>query len=335
MPDIAGGIVLGVLALVRAAQPALAAPPNVPGSVPPAVPGRHSLTAVPTGGTTVLYAPSESDDPAFRAAVAAITGGTVDYFDAISATPSPATLASYDCVFTFTDFAYDDEVVFGNRLADYADAGGRVVLGVFTTYTQGNFLGGRIMQPGYSPVVGGDNRLTSSDYAGDGLTSIYDQVSAFECSFRDILSPQGGGTPDGSYLDGEIAHAFNTTRNVVYSNGTGAVQLGCTGDWARLVANACAGVLDREFSLDDIVPAIGGQSNDWLISGATPGGTVTVLCRPQGGDTIASVGSATADASGNAIVRRTVPDKASGRTLQCMAKDDVTDARDTIAKAFS
>lgn len=36
----------------------------------------------------VLYAPSEEDDPDYRAAIAAFTGGTADYFDARVATPS-------------------------------------------------------------------------------------------------------------------------------------------------------------------------------------------------------------------------------------------------------
>ncbi len=326
---------LAVLALAIIALPALAAGPNVPGSQPQVAPGQHSLTDVPMGGISILYAPSEADDAAFRSAIAAATGGTVDYFDASVGTPDAATLNSYDCVYTWTNFAYADNMLFGDNLADYNDGGGNVVLGAFTTYTSGNFLDGRIMDPGYSPVVGGTNWFISSSYAGDGTTSIYDGVTSFECTFRDILNLQGDGTQDGSYLDGEIAHAYNGAGDVVYSNGSGAVQLGCTGDWAQLVANSCMGVAAGGISLDDIFPAIAGQMNAWQISGATPNDTVTVLCRPQGGGTIVNVGTTTADANGDANVTRMVPGAASGRTLECVAQDNATGDRDTLVKAFS
>lgn len=207
---------------------------------PPGV-GDHDLTPEPFGGLSILYAPSEADDAGYRAAIAAITGGTVDYFDASAGTPSLDLLNQYDCVNTWANFAYADNVGFGNNLADYVDGGGRVALGAFTTYTQGNFLDGRIMDPGYSPVFSptGGNWFFSSPYSGDGGTCMHDQVSSYECTFRDMLDLQGSGVQDGSYLDGEIAGAYRPDFNVIHNNGSGALQLGCTGDWARLVANAC------------------------------------------------------------------------------------------------
>ncbi len=204
-------------------------------------PSDNDLTPIPEGGISILYAPSEADDAAYRAAIAAFTGGTVDYFDASAGTPSASMLAGYDCVYTWTNFAYADNVTFGDRLADHVDAGGNVVLGAFTTFTGGNFLSGRVMTSGYSPVnsPSGSNWFFSSNYAGDGVTSIHNGVTGYECTFRDILALQGGGLQDGSYLDGEIAHSYRSDFGVVHSNGAGANQLGCTGDWPLLVANAC------------------------------------------------------------------------------------------------
>jgi hypothetical protein len=208
--------------------------------------GKNVITPVAQRvGETMLYAPSEDDDPAFRAAIAGFTGGTVDYFDARAATPDVATLQGYDCVYTWVNYALLDAVGFGDNLADAVDTGTVVILGAFCTYTSGNSLSGRIMTAPYCPVVspGGTNHFATSDYAGDGTTAIYTGVTAFECTFRDILTPQGSGIQDGSYVDGEIAHAYRPDFKVIYSNGTGALQLACTGDWARLVANACqAGV---------------------------------------------------------------------------------------------
>src|SRR5262249_45294594 len=67
-----------------------------------------------TPGIRILIAPSQVDNAGYRAAVAAITGGPVDYLDARANTPSLATLtASYDCVFTWADNAYQDRVTFG------------------------------------------------------------------------------------------------------------------------------------------------------------------------------------------------------------------------------
>lgn len=200
------------------------------------------LTPGVRGDGRILYAPSEADDAAFRAAIALVTGGVVDYFDASVATPDAALLATYDCVYTWANYAYANNVLFGDRLADYVDGGGSVVLGVFCTYTSGNELAGRIMTSGYCPVISplGNNHFSSSVYIGDGTTCIHLGVSAYECFYRDYLVVQGGGIADGHYADGEIGHAYRPDFRVIYSNGTGAFPISGTGDWGRLVANACA-----------------------------------------------------------------------------------------------
>ena len=235
------------VALLVSALIAGAAERNTGGDAP--LPTSPSVLTPPEklkqGGVSILYAPSEADDPAYRAAIAAVTGGIVDYFDATTGTPTVAQMAPYDCVYTWANFAYANNVLMGDNMAAFVDGGGRAILGAFCTYTTGNFLSGAIMTPAYSPVVSptGTNHFSSSNYAGDGTSCMYSEftpVSTFECTFRDFLALQGGGVQDGSYLDNEIAHAFRVgDGRVVYSNGAGASQLGCTGQWAALIANIC------------------------------------------------------------------------------------------------
>jgi len=209
----------------------------------------RSVSPAPRFGTAaappaILFAPSAADDPAYRAAIAALTGGTVDYFDARVGTPTAPQLAAYQAVYTFPSNAYSDRVLFGDRLADYVDAGGKVILGVFCTYTVGNPLGGRIMNPGYSPVTSpaGTNHLVLSAYAGDGSTSLHAGVLAYDGVFRDILVLQGPGIVDGHYADGEIALAYRPDGRVVYTNGGGTAAMGGSGDWAQIIANAAGGI---------------------------------------------------------------------------------------------
>jgi hypothetical protein len=217
------------------------------GDMLPVVFTGHVLSpgAADGGATTILYAPSESDDPAYRAAIAAAAGGaTVDYFDARVSTPSVATLTQYDAVYTWANFAYSNNVLFGDNLAAYNDQGGTVILGAFCTYTTGNFLSGQIMTSGYSPVDSpfGTNHFSNSSYVGDGSTCIYDGVTSLSCTYRDFLVTQGSGVVDGHYADNEICHAYRGTSapgqgDVIYSNGAGAVQLGCGGQWGTAVGN--------------------------------------------------------------------------------------------------
>jgi hypothetical protein len=207
----------------------------------------HKLTKGAEGAPyKILYAPSEADDVAYRNAMAAAAGGgsTCDYFDARTATPSVATLTQYDVVLVWANYAFADNITYGNNLAAYNDAGGTVVLGAFCAYTSGNFLSGSIMTAAYCPVLGGSNHFSNSSYLGDGTTCIYTGVSSLAAVYRDILSLQGTGVIDGTFADGEICHAYRGTNpagagDVVYSNGNGGFPVAGTGQWANIAANLC------------------------------------------------------------------------------------------------
>ncbi|HVP13234.1 MAG TPA: hypothetical protein VMV94_18825, partial [Phycisphaerae bacterium] len=190
----------------------------------------------------LLYAPSEPDNPSFRAAVSAIIGAPVDYFDATSGTPTLAQMQAYVAVLTWVDYPYADPVTMGNNLADFADGGGTVILGQWCLPTAGNYLQGRIMtDPGYNPASGFS--WGSSSYAGDGVYCLHSGVTSYEANYRDNISVVPGASSDGTFLDGVPAVAYwpgaywpGSAPMVYYSPGnTGSTYT--TGDWALLTAN--------------------------------------------------------------------------------------------------
>jgi hypothetical protein len=227
--------------LVFASTLAIAAPPNAGGLDVPIEAANVISFAGPKvdgGPPNVLYAPSDADNPGYRAAIAGFTGGVVDYFNANAATPALAFLLNYDVVYTWTNGTYFDRVAMGNVLADYVDAGGKVLLAGFCTYTSGNSLGGRIMNNDYCPVrsPAGTNHYASSNYSGNGTSWQHRNVLFYQDQFRDFLQIQGLGVLDGTYNDGEIATAHRPDGRVMYMNGVGP-PVGAAGDWARIVAN--------------------------------------------------------------------------------------------------
>lgn len=195
------------------------------------------------GGPRVLYAPSEADDPGWRAQLAAQVGGTCDYFDARFSTPSVAFLSdNYDCVVVWANYAFFDRDAYGNNLADFVDAGGHVVLGAFAAYTSGNFLGGRIMSdPAYCPVAGGFNHFSLSFWDGtDAGCCVHTGITSYGSTYRDYLTLDGpGASICGRYQDGEIANALNAGQTVIYANGAGGSPLGPVGQDAARSGNAC------------------------------------------------------------------------------------------------
>lgn len=80
----------------------------------------------------------------------------VELFDTGSATPSAATLATYDVVVSIGDSSYDDREAWGNSLADYVDAGGIVVQSAYDTWNGGGAPTGRFETGDYAPFIPGN-----------------------------------------------------------------------------------------------------------------------------------------------------------------------------------
>jgi hypothetical protein len=197
----------------------------------------------------ILYAPTQPDDAAFRAEVAAITGGAVDYFDPRSATPGLDLLMNYGLVYTWVNYAYADNVAMGDVLADYVDAGGRVVLGQWCIHTnQVNWLEGRIMDPaeGYLPISA--TGYSSGTYSGDGTGCFTEGVMSWYSPYRDDAALLPGAETDGTYTDGVPFVAFYDGVSVAYMPGVLSGGFGESGDKAQLIANA--------------LPCLGGPSGE-------------------------------------------------------------------------
>jgi len=194
-------------------------------------------------GEGVMYAPTEDDDAALRQAISdALGGAPCDYYDARAGTPTVAEMEAYAAVYTWVNYAYSDNVMMGDNLADFADGGGVVVLGQWTLCTAGNCLSGRIMtEAGYNPATATTATSASSDYAGDGVSCIHEGVTAYTASYRDDISAVAGAITDGTWTDGQAASAmWEEGPSVYYRPGSPHAPYGATGEHGLVIANMTA-----------------------------------------------------------------------------------------------
>jgi hypothetical protein len=231
---------LVLLAIALAGFAGVASAKTNLGSTAPAVFQGNQISP-DAGGPRMLYGPSESDDATWRTQAATQVGGTCDYFDARYATPSVSFLSGYDCVIVWANYAFFNNVEYGNNLADYVDAGGHVILGAFAAYTSGNYLSGRIMtQADLCPVTGGFNHFTMSFWDGtDAGCCVHAGITSYGSTYRDYLTLRSGASVCGHYQDAEIANALNGAQNVIYANGAGGYPLFPSGQDAARAANGC------------------------------------------------------------------------------------------------
>ncbi len=168
---------------------------------------------------------------------------SVDWQDTDSALPY-STLNTYDRVLYFSNASnLQDPAAIGNVLADYADSGRRLALGVFSWADQGgNTLGGRIISDGISPftLTGPSLYFTSSLGSTDG-SAYFTGVSTLSAYFRDSVSITPGATLRGSWLDGTPMLA--TKGNVVGVNFFPDASFGnIAGDYQQAIINSLATV---------------------------------------------------------------------------------------------
>jgi hypothetical protein len=210
----------------------------------------------------LLYAPAEPDNPFFRMAVSELLNGyPVDYFDARYSTPTLSAVWAYDVVFTWPNYAYADSVAMGDVLADYVDAGGRVILGQWCLPTATNHLAGRIMTADYCPAIA-SSYTTNVTYSGDGTTfpfSVPYTVATMSAQYCDVVNAvQPGAIGDGTWTSGSICIAYSPSLNVYYASGHTGLDFS-SGNWAELTANmvlsyappgACCNIYTGECSDD-------------------------------------------------------------------------------------
>jgi hypothetical protein len=129
------------------------------------------VVLVPLAGATAAQAEpgnlrvlltANNADPAFAVTVAAEPGvGTVDAFETSSGTPSAAALATYDLVVSTGDNNYQDQALWGNRLADFINAGGAAIQFAYDNWNSAfAHPTGRFQSGGYPPFIPGPNPNT-------------------------------------------------------------------------------------------------------------------------------------------------------------------------------
>ncbi|MCX6843757.1 MAG: T9SS type A sorting domain-containing protein [candidate division WOR-3 bacterium] len=101
-----------------------------------------NATASDRSKILMCYADMETPDSLVAGLVA--MGDSVTLLNVVNYTPSLNELQAYNAVGAMSNYRYADPTGFGNVLADYVDAGGGVVIGMFS-FVSGWEMGGRIM----------------------------------------------------------------------------------------------------------------------------------------------------------------------------------------------
>ncbi len=148
----------------------------------------------------------------------------VDVIGADTGTPTLAQLQPYSAVLVFSDGTFANSTGLGNVLADYADAGGGVVISTFALYTSGTGYGldGRLLTGGYLPFVAG------STFSGTEITLVPDQAG------HPILAGVGSLSGGTSSYHNAVTVASNAALVAHWSNGRPLVVTKVTGQ-ARVV----------------------------------------------------------------------------------------------------
>ena len=126
--------------------------------------GATASQAAP-GSLRILITTNIAYSGQFAAALAAKPGvAQVDTFDTSTGTPSPDTLTNHDVVAGLGDTTYQDTTLWGNRLADYLDAGGVYVQFAYDNWDNTNaHPQGRFESGGYEAFIPGpDDALFTS-----------------------------------------------------------------------------------------------------------------------------------------------------------------------------
>jgi PKD repeat protein len=166
--------------------------------------------------------------------------GAIDVFDARSATPTLPQLQNYDVVLVWSNYVFADPTGMGNVLADYVDAGGRVIDLMFSMGTHGWQMQGRFMSQNYTAVNG-----TSILYANSCLGT-YDPNHPIMNGVTDVcevyrlagtyLTP--GSTAIAMWQDGTIFVGAKDDRTVVSITGYVGAARQWTGQMDLVVHNA-------------------------------------------------------------------------------------------------
>ncbi len=189
----------------------------------------------------------------------------VDVFDARGAVPTLADLLPYDAVVVISNNTFADPAATGDALADYVDAGGKVVQTVPTFYDPpgiGWGLQGRFVTDGYSPFIGIGDWFSWADLGSfDASHPIMAGVSYAGDYLRQVVNLAPGADWVADWSDDEF---IGVTDDVVALNTFLADGWGWDGDIPLIVHNSIIWLQTAGdvpwFSTDPITGTVGAQS---------------------------------------------------------------------------
>lgn len=166
--------------------------------------------------------------------------GTVDLFDAINGTPTLVDLQAYDVVLTWLNYSYNNPTALGNALADYIDAGGKVINLMFSVGTGAGGIYGRFQTENYA-AINASSYIFSTSCLGT-YTSGH-PIMAGVSSVCDYYRPVGTSlgiesTEVARWADGELFVAAKDNRTVVSIAGYVGVYYQWTGQMPDVLHNA-------------------------------------------------------------------------------------------------
>ncbi len=168
--------------------------------------------------------------------------GVVDEWlvNAAGSIPTLNDLLPYDVVIVWSDYDYLDSVALGNVLADYVDAGGKVIVATFSWYDNAAAsLTGRFASGGYDPFISdnvGNHFTYASLGAYDAGHPIMAGVTSAADAYRDYVSLAPDATLVASWDDGEEFIAVK--GNVVAINSYPGFYYAWSGDVGMIFHNA-------------------------------------------------------------------------------------------------
>lgn len=209
-----------------------------------AIPVPASLTAGPD--VFIVCADDYPCEPIASMLMAFGDIGSVTSYDARLSTPTLEQLLAYDIVLTWSNYGYSNAEKFGDVLADYVDAGGKVIDLMFSQAPYG--VEGRFFDEDYTAFKG-LGTLFSWDCLGgyDPAHPIMDSITDVCDLFRlggTYLTP--GSTSVANWSDGEIFVAVKDNRSVVSINMYVGAYYAWAGQGDAVVHNAVLWLADQD-----------------------------------------------------------------------------------------
>jgi len=176
-------------------------------------------------------------------------GATSQAEAAITHADYDSVTSAYDVVLTWSDYPYADKTAMGNNLADYVDAGGKVIVCTLGLNNATYGLAGRIVDDdAYCPLTNagfnfGTTSLGSFDphLIMDGVTTIDGIYYTVSCDL------ESGATWIADLANGYDLAAINAAEDVVGFNLFPGDNLRWTGDGWVMINNAIRYVGDFTF----------------------------------------------------------------------------------------